>query len=104
MLVGHRTQRNIATPQKSRLRLLMVDTFLLLQLIATAVAGVDVAPATAAFASDGASTGSVCAQVFLRNIFISSPNIDNCIAGPIVCIHLLVSFLEREQIHLALHI
>jgi hypothetical protein len=29
---------------------------------------------------------------------------DICIAGPIVCIHLLVSFLEREQTHLALHI
>lgn len=62
------------------------DTFLLLQLIATAVAG---------FVSVHR------AQPFPRS---TSTNIDTCIAGPIVCIHLLVSFSEREQTHLALHI
>jgi len=48
---------------------------------------------------------AVCAVVFLAtSIFLHPANIDTCVAGPIVCIHLLVSFLEREQTHLALHI
>jgi hypothetical protein len=64
--------------------------------VTTVVVGVDVAPAAAAFVSDGASTGSVCAQISPRNIHFFT-NIDTRIAASLYAsIYLLASWSESR--------